>query len=140
MTGDMLRRPNKATNSPPIYSPKKETREFNGRRYVMEEAITAKIGLVKAWKADPYGNLIFRGTARNFNPECAMASKFTIAEVEELVPSTSMTPEEIHLPGNYIKAIVQANYPKPIEKRTVQGGKPSKEEDEKEEKNKRIHR
>lgn len=102
-----------------IASAPREAREFNGRKYIMEEAITGEIGLVKAWKADTFGNLVFRGTARNFNPECAKAAKFTIAEVEEIVPMGELTPEDIHLPGVYVQAIVQANEEKRIEKVTV---------------------
>jgi len=97
----------------------RETRTFKGRGYVMEEAITGDIGLVKAWRADPYGNLMFRGTARNFNPECAMASPFTIAEVEEIVPLGALRPEDIHLPGVYVKAVFQANFEKRIERLTL---------------------
>lgn len=86
----------------------------------MEEAITGDIGLVKAWKADRYGNLMFRGTARNFNPDCAKAAKFTIAEVEEIVEVGSLKPEEVHLPGVYIHAIICApDIEKRIEKTTV---------------------
>ena len=73
---------------------------------------------MKAWKADPFGNLVFRGTARNFNPDCAMAGRFTIAEVEEIVPMGAIDPADVHVPGVYIKAIVQANTEKKIEVRT----------------------
>lgn len=100
-----------------IQSEPKESREFNGRRYILEESIRGELGLVKAWKADTYGNLVFKGTAKNFNPECAMASDFTIVEVEEIVPLGSLHPDEIHLPGNYISKIVRANSEKRIEVR-----------------------
>jgi 3-oxoacid CoA-transferase len=104
----------------------KEIREFIHAKsnklaeFVLEEAITGDIGLVKAWKADRYGNLMFRGTARNFNPDCAKAARFTIAEVEEIVEVGSLKPEEIHLPGVYIHAIICApEIEKRIEKTTV---------------------
>jgi len=102
-----------------IASEPREARVFNGRDYIMEHAITGEVGLVKAWKADEYGNLVFRGTALNFNPECAKAAKFTIAEVEEIVPVGSLKPEDIHLPGVFVQAIVQANEEKKIEKATI---------------------
>ena len=100
-----------------------EVRKFTNPRtkveteYVMEEAITGDIGLVKAWKADKYGNLVFRQTAQNFNPDCAKAARFTIAEVEELVENGELEPSQIHVPGVYVKAIVHApNTEKRIEK------------------------
>jgi len=116
-----------------IQSKPKETRVFDGRQFLMEEAITGNIGLVKAWKADTYGNLVFRGTSRNFNPECARAAKFTIAEVEEIVPLGSLKPEDIHVPGVYVQAVVQASREKKIEKRTVStvGGQTKTEKDPK---------
>ena len=82
-----------------IASSPRETREFNGRTYVMEEGITGDYALVKAWKADKRGNLIFKGTARNFNVEAAMAGKICIAEVEEIVEAGEIEPDSIHLPG-----------------------------------------
>jgi 3-oxoacid CoA-transferase A subunit len=98
----------------------KEVREFNGRNYILEHALTADFSIVKAWKGDALGNLIFRKTARNFNPMIATAGKITIAEVEELVPVGSLDPEAIHVPGIYVKRIFQGNnYQKRIEKRTV---------------------
>lgn len=103
-----------------ITSKAREARQFNGRDYIMEEAITGEIALVKAWKADEFGNLVFRGTSRNFNPDCAKAGKFCIAEVEEVVPSGSLTPEDIHLPGVFVKAIVVApDVEKKIERLTI---------------------
>jgi 3-oxoacid CoA-transferase A subunit len=97
----------------------KETREFSGRSYLLEYALKADFGLVKAWKGDALGNLIFRKTARNFNPLCAVASRVTIAEVEELVPVGSLDPDLVHLSGIYVKRIFQGvNYQKRIEKRT----------------------
>ncbi len=98
----------------------KETREFNGKMYVMEEAYQADFAIVKAWKGDEAGNLIFRGTARNFNACMAGAGKITIAEVEELVPVGELDPNQIHIPGIYVKRIFQGtNYEKRIEQRTV---------------------
>ena len=98
----------------------KETREFNGKMYVMEEAYHADFAIVKAWKGDEAGNLIFRGTARNFNACMAGAGKITIAEVEELVPVGELDPNQIHIPGIYVKRIFQGtNYEKRIEQRTV---------------------
>ena len=85
----------------------KEVREFDGRKYVMEKAIIGDFGIVKAWKGDAMGNLVFRKTSRNFNPLCAMAGKITIAEVEELVPVGSIDPDQVHLPGVYVHRIFQ---------------------------------
>jgi 3-oxoacid CoA-transferase A subunit len=98
----------------------KETREFNGKLYLMELALQADFALVKAWKGDTAGNLIFKGTARNFNPMMATAGKITIAEVEELVPAGSLDPNQIHTPGIYVARIFQGEfYEKRIEQRTV---------------------
>ena len=98
----------------------KEIREFNGKLYLMELALEADFALVKAWKGDTAGNLIFKGTARNFNPMMATAGKITIAEVEELVPAGSLDPNQIHTPGIYVQRIFQGNnYEKRIEQRTV---------------------
>jgi 3-oxoacid CoA-transferase A subunit len=98
----------------------KEVREFDGRKYVMEKAIIGDFGIVKAWKGDAMGNLVFRKTSRNFNPLCAMAGKITIAEVEELVPVGSLDPDQIHLPGVYVHRIFQGNgYEKRIERKVT---------------------
>ncbi|EKM97175.1 3-oxoacid CoA-transferase subunit A [Pseudomonas sp. JL972] len=98
----------------------KETRQFNGEWYVMEESLTADIALVKAWKADKAGNLLFRKTARNFNPLAAMAGKVCVVEVEEIVETGELDPDQIHLPGIYVQRIVHNPNPeKRIEKRTV---------------------
>ena len=98
----------------------KETREFNGKMYVMEEAYKADFAIVKAWKGDEAGNLIFRGTARNFNPCMCGAAKITIAEVEELVPAGSLDTNQIHIPGIFVNRIFQGNeYEKRIEQKTV---------------------
>jgi 3-oxoacid CoA-transferase subunit A len=98
----------------------KEVREFEGRSYVMEKAIRGDYALIKAYKADPFGNLIYNKTARNFNPMMATAGKITIAEVEEIVPYGSLDPDQIHTPGIYVqRVILGSNYEKRIEQRTV---------------------
>lgn len=98
----------------------KEVREFDGRMYVMEKALQADFALVKAWKGDAHGNLIFKGTARNFNPMMAQAGKITVAEVEEMVEVGELDPNNIHVPGVYVQRIfVGTNYEKRIEQRTV---------------------
>ncbi|MFT5072160.1 MAG: 3-oxoacid CoA-transferase subunit A [Chitinophagales bacterium] len=98
----------------------KETREINGRMYVLEESLTADFAIVKAWKGDRFGNLVFKGTARNFNPMMAMAGKITIVEVEELVEPGVLDPNHIHTPGIFVQRIFQGtNYEKRIEQRTV---------------------
>jgi len=98
----------------------KETKEFDGETYVLERGIVADISIIKGWKADTAGNLVFRKTARNFNQPMASASKFTVAEVEEIVPVGSLDPDCIHVPGIYIKRlIVGGPYDKKIEFRTV---------------------
>ena len=98
----------------------KETREFDGRPYVMEKALKADFALIKAWKGDKWGNLIYRKTARNFNPMMATAAKVTIVEVEELVEVGQLDPDKVHTPSVYVKRIFQgANYERRIEKRTV---------------------
>ncbi|MRG92402.1 CoA transferase subunit A [Polyangium spumosum] len=103
------------------YSEKKEIRSFNGRDYVLEPAIQGDFAIVKAWKGDRYGNLVYRKTAMNFNPMMATAAKVTIAEVEELVEVGSLDPDTIHTPGLYVHRVVQgAKYEKRIERRTVQ--------------------
>ncbi len=98
----------------------KEVREFNGKKYLMELGLTADFAIVKAWKGDTTGNLIFKGTARNFNPMMAAAGKITIAEVEKLVPEGELNPNDIHVPGIYVQRIFQGKkYEKRIEQRTV---------------------
>jgi len=114
---------------PAIYTPAgigtevaegKETRVFNGKEYLMEMAFDADFAIVKAWKGDTDGNLIYKETARNFNPLMAMAGKITIAEVEELVPAGELDPNYIHTPGIYVHRVFQGtNYEKRIEQRTV---------------------
>jgi len=98
----------------------KETRDFNGKTYLMEYAFDADYALVKAWKGDTMGNLVFRGTSRNFNPLMAMAGKVTIAEVEHLVEPGELDPDHIHVPGIYVHRIFQGDhFEKRIEQRTV---------------------
>jgi 3-oxoacid CoA-transferase subunit A len=114
---------------PAIYTPAgvgtevavgKEVRNFNGKDYLMEYAFDADFAIVKAWKGDTMGNLIFHATARNFNPLMAMAGKTTIAEVEELVPVGSLDPDAVHTPGIYVHRIFEGkNYEKRIEQRTI---------------------
>ena len=98
----------------------KETREFDGQIYVMERALLPQVSLVKAWKADESGNLLFRRTARNFNPAVAMAGKITIVEVEEIVPEGTFDPDAIHTPGIYVDRVVLSTInEKRIEKLTT---------------------
>ena len=114
---------------PAIYTPAgygtevaegKETREFDGKMYVLERAFKADFSFVKAWKGDAAGNLIFKGTARNFNPNMCGAATITVAEVEELVPVGALDPNQIHIPGIFVQRIFQGkDYEKRIEKRTL---------------------
>lgn len=100
----------------------KEVRQFDGRDFVMERGIRADYALVKAWRADAYGNLMYRKTARNFNPMAAMCGKVTIAEVEEIVPVGSMDPDQIHTPGVFVQHVFVTQHPeKRIENRTTNG-------------------
>jgi len=101
----------------------KEVRNFNGKDYLLEMAFEADFAIVKAWKGDTQGNLIYKATARNFNPVMAMGGKITIAEVEELVPAGELNPDEIHTPGIYVHRIFEGvDYEKRIEQRTVREG------------------
>jgi 3-oxoacid CoA-transferase subunit A len=97
----------------------KEHKDFNGQTYVLECGIVADLSIVKAWKADPSGNLVFRKTARNFNPPAATCGKICVAEVEEIVPLGSLDPDTIHTPGIYVHRIVQGQHEKRIEQRTT---------------------
>ena len=97
----------------------KEVREFDGRQYIMETGLVADLSIVKAWKADERGNLVFRKTARNFNPMMATAGKVCVAEVEEIVPTGSLDPDHIHTPGIYVDRIIQTVPEKRSEQRTV---------------------
>jgi len=109
-----------ATGVGTVIAKGKDVREFNGKSYILEESLTADVALVKAYKADKAGNLIFRKTAQNFNPVCAMAGKITIAEVEEIVEIGVLDPDEIHLPGIYVNRIVLNAQPeKRIEQMTL---------------------
>jgi 3-oxoacid CoA-transferase A subunit len=99
----------------------REVRSFDGRDYVMERAITGDFAIIKAWKGDRHGNLLFRASSRNFNPLCGMAAKVTIAEVEEIVAPGEIDPDHVHLPGVFVQRVVQGvGYQKRIERRTVQ--------------------
>ncbi|HAB42381.1 MAG TPA: succinyl-CoA--3-ketoacid-CoA transferase [Acinetobacter sp.] len=101
----------------------KEVREFEGKEFILEKSLTADVALVKAYKADKAGNLVFRKTARNFNPECAMAGKITVAEVEQIVEIGELDPDDIHLPGIYVNRIVVNIAPeKRIEQMTLKAG------------------
>ena len=97
----------------------KEHKDFNGQTYILETGIVADISIVKAWKADSSGNLVFRKTARNFNPPAATCGKVCVAEVEEIVPLGSLDPDHIHLPGIYVHRLVQGEHEKRIEQRTT---------------------
>ncbi|MEK6215913.1 MAG: CoA transferase subunit A [Boseongicola sp.] len=97
----------------------KEHKDFGGETYILEEGIFADLSIVKAWKADETGNLVFRKTARNFNPPAAMCGKICVAEVEEIVPVGSLDPDGIHLPGIYVNRIIQGEHEKRIEQKTV---------------------
>ncbi len=97
----------------------KEHKDFDGETYILETGLKADVSLVKAWKADTAGNLIYRKTARNFNPMMATAGKMCVAEVEEIVPVGSLDPDHIHTPGIYVKRLVQGSFEKRIEQRTV---------------------
>ncbi|WP_417483823.1 CoA transferase subunit A [Maricaulis salignorans] len=97
----------------------KEARTFAGERYILETGLTADVSIIKAWKADPQGNLIFRKTARNFNPMMATAGKVTIAEVEEIVELGSFDPDHIHTPGIFVQRVFVGSFEKRIEQRTV---------------------
>jgi 3-oxoacid CoA-transferase subunit A len=100
----------------------KEHHDFDGQTYSLERGIVADLAIVKAWKADPSGNLVFRKTARNFNPPAATCGKVCVAEVEEIVPLGALDPDTIHLPGIYVHRIVQGDHEKRIEQRTVRKG------------------
>ncbi len=97
----------------------KETREIDGRHYILEDSLTADFSLIKAWKADTTGNLVFRKTARNFNPMMATAGKITVAEVEEIVEPGGLDPDSIHTPGIFINRLIQGTFEKRIEQRTT---------------------
>ena len=108
-----------ATGVGTVIAEGKEHMDFGGRTYILERAIVADLSIVKAWKADPSGNLVFRKTARNFNPPAASCGKVCVAEVEEIVPLGSLDPDTIHLPGIYVHRIVAGRHEKRIENRTT---------------------
>ncbi|WP_115050490.1 CoA transferase subunit A [Xanthomonas arboricola] len=113
-----------ATGYGTIVAQGKETRQFDGKQYVMETALQADVALVKAWRADTAGNLVFRKTARNFNPACAMAGRVCVAEVEEIVEVGAIDPDQVHLPGIYVdRLVLNATPEKRIEQRTVREGR-----------------
>ncbi|TMO47217.1 CoA transferase subunit A [Pseudoalteromonas ruthenica] len=97
----------------------KEVKEFNGRPYILEESVTGEFAIVKAWKADRYGNLVFRHTAMNFNPMAATAGKITVAEVEEIVEPGELEPSQIHTPGIYVNRVIKGDFEKRIERVTT---------------------
>ena len=97
----------------------KEHREFNGQTYILESGLVSDLSIVKAWKADTQGNLVFRKTARNFNPDMATAGKLCVVEVEEIVPVGSLDPDHIHLPGIFVNRLIKGDFEKRIEQRTV---------------------
>ena len=97
----------------------KEVREFDGRHYILEESIVGDFSIGKAWKADRYGNLVFRKTARNFNPGAITAGKIAVVEVEEIVEPGELDPDEIHLPGIYVNRLIKGTFEKTIDQRTV---------------------
>ncbi|MFC3607274.1 CoA transferase subunit A [Stutzerimonas tarimensis] len=99
----------------------KEVREFNGRHYILEQALPGDFAIVKGWKADRFGNVIYRHTAQNFNPLAAMAGRITVVEVEEIVEPGELEPSQIHTPGIYVDRIIQGTFEKRIEKRTLRG-------------------
>jgi 3-oxoacid CoA-transferase subunit A len=100
----------------------KEVREFNGRPHILEESIVGDFAIVKAWRGDRYGNLVYRHTAMNFNPEAATAGRITVAEVEELVEPGELEPSQIHTPGIYVDRLIQGAFEKRIEQRTLRAG------------------
>ncbi|MGO3423245.1 MAG: CoA transferase subunit A [Pseudoalteromonas distincta] len=97
----------------------KDVKEFNGRPYILEESITGEFAIVKAWKADPFGNLVFRHTAMNFNPMAATAGKITVAEVEEIVEPGELEPSQIHTPGIFVNRVIKGSFEKRIERVTT---------------------
>ncbi|QDC08925.1 CoA transferase subunit A [Oceanicola sp. D3] len=108
-----------ATGVGTVIAEGKEVKNFGGKDYILEEGIFADLSIVKAWKADDTGNLVFRKTARNFNPPAAMCGKTCVVEVEEIVPRGSIDPDHIHLPGIYVHRIIQGEHEKRIEQRTT---------------------
>jgi len=100
----------------------KDVKEFHGRQYILEESITGDFAIVKAWKADRYGNLVYRHTAQNFNPMAATAGKITVVEVEEIVEPGELDPTQIHTPGIYVDRLIKGTFEKRIEQRTVREG------------------
>lgn len=108
-----------ATGYGTVVADGKEVKEFDGRSYILEPSLTADFALIKAWKADTMGNLIYRKTAMNFNPMMATAGKITVAEVEEIVEAGELDPEHIHTPGIYVDRVIKGTFEKRIEQRTI---------------------
>ena len=108
-----------ATGVGTVIAEGKDHKDFNGKTYILETGLVTDLSIVKAWKADPSGNLVFRKTARNFNPPAATCGKVCVVEVEEIVPMGSIDPDHIHLPGIYVHRIIQGQHEKRIEQRTV---------------------
>ena len=108
-----------ATGYGPPVGAGKEVRDFSGKKYILEESITGDFAIVKGWKADKFGNVIYRNTAQNFNPLAATAGKITVVEVEEIVEPGELDPNQIHTPGIYVDRIIKGNFEKRIEQRTV---------------------
>jgi 3-oxoacid CoA-transferase subunit A len=108
-----------ATGAGTLIAEGKESREFDGRTYIMETGLKADLAIVKAWKGDHEGNLVYRKTARNFNPMMATAGKVTVAEVEEIVPTGTLDPDTIHTPGIFVQRLVLGTFEKRVEQRTV---------------------
>ncbi|GGE15278.1 3-oxoacid CoA-transferase subunit A [Gemmobacter megaterium] len=108
-----------ATGVGTVIAEGKDHKDFNGKTYILETGLVMDLSIVKAWKADPSGNLVFRKTARNFNPPAATCGKICVVEVEEIVPLGSIDPDHIHLPGIYVHRIIQGQHEKRIEQRTV---------------------
>ncbi|MDX5357575.1 MAG: CoA transferase subunit A [Rhodobacterales bacterium] len=108
-----------ATGVGTVIAEGKDHKDFNGKTYILETGLVTDLSIVKAWKADPSGNLVFRKTARNFNPPAATCGKVCVVEVEEIVPLGSIDPDHIHLPGIYVHRIIQGQHEKRIEQRTV---------------------
>lgn len=108
-----------ATGFGTVVAQGKDIKEFNGKQYILEESLTADVALIKAWKADTMGNLIYRKTARNFNPMMASAARITVAEVEEIVAVGELDPDQIHTPGIYVSRVIKGKFEKRIEQLTL---------------------
>jgi 3-oxoacid CoA-transferase len=131
--------PIRISKDKPIYSEKKEKREYDGREYILEKSYRGDFSLIKAWKADEKGNVVFKKSARNFNPDVATSGKTCIVEVEEIVPTGSLDPDQIHLPDVYVHRIVKGEtYDKKIEFRTIEKGQAGSSKGGKDDKRDRL--